>query len=84
MTELISEYPEALLNKELIALAINLTTYQENAQQFCAGNSPQRFVERLFKYKDPLLGKMIRNMVQFEDCKLTFKVYFLFLLFLMI
>ncbi|UYV83315.1 KIFAP3 [Cordylochernes scorpioides] len=46
---------------ELISLGINLATNIKNAQVMCKDNGLKMLMRRAFRFKDPLLMKMIRN-----------------------
>lgn len=73
--ELVVEYPENHVAKELMALTINLTTNPRNAESFCSsGNGIQRFMDRLIKTHDPLLAKMLRNISDHEKPRQLFRV----------
>lgn len=68
---------------ELIALAVNLTQNQRNAEVLCetiAGAEQSRgfdlLVQRALRYQDPLAFKVIRNLSQQDvNIKLKFKPY---------
>lgn len=51
---------------ELLALAINLATHKNNAQLICEGPGLRLLMKRAFKFKDPLLLKMARNISQHD------------------
>lgn len=51
---------------ELLALCINLAANKRTAQIICEGNGLKMLMKRAFKYKDPLLMKMIRNISQHD------------------
>ena len=51
---------------ELVALAVNLAANKRNAQLICEGSGLKLLMKRAFKFKDPLLLKMARNISQHE------------------
>jgi hypothetical protein len=51
---------------ELVALAVNLAANKRNAQLICEGSGLRLLMKRAFKFKDPLLLKMARNISQHE------------------
>ena len=51
---------------ELVALAVNLAANKRNAQLICEGSGLRLLLKRAFKFKDPLLLKMVRNISQHE------------------
>ena len=51
---------------ELVALAINLAANKRNAQLICEGSGLRLLMKRAFKFKDPLLLKMARNISQHD------------------
>jgi len=63
---LIIHCPEPIVGKELIALAINLTTNQRNADMLAGDGQLDHMIERARKCGDTLLFKCIRNIAQFN------------------
>ena len=53
------------MGKELVALAINLTTKSSNAEIMAANGQHQKLIDRAFKFRDTLLFKVCRNIAQF-------------------
>ncbi|XP_069120818.1 kinesin-associated protein 3-like isoform X1 [Argopecten irradians] len=51
---------------ELLALCINLAANKRTAQIICEGHGLKMLMKRAFKFKDPLLMKMIRNISQHD------------------
>ncbi|CAB4032785.1 kinesin-associated 3 isoform X2, partial [Paramuricea clavata] len=51
---------------ELVALAVNLAANKRNAQLICEGSGLRLLMKRAFKFKDPLLLKMARNISQHD------------------
>ena len=71
--QLIIHCPEPIVGKELIALAVNLTTNQRNADMLAQDGQLDELIERASKYGDTLLFKCIRNIAQFNpNCHETF------------
>ena len=60
------ECPGDRIDLELIALGINLAANKRNAQLICEGPGLRLLMRRAFKFNDPLLLKMIRNISQHE------------------
>ena len=58
--------PGDRIDLELIALGINLAANKRNAQLVCEGPGLRLLMRRAFKFHDPLLLKMIRNISQHE------------------
>ena len=82
------ECPGDRIDLELIALCINLAANKRNAQIICEGPGLKLLMRRAFKFKDPFLLKMIRNISQHDGpTKKQFIVscvgysYFTFILF---
>ncbi|KAL9658655.1 hypothetical protein ABK040_006191 [Willaertia magna] len=74
--EFVIEYPGTRVSKELMALAINLSTYEQVASKMCLHNKGlSRLLERLVRTRDSLLGKMIRNISQHVALAPQFKPY---------
>lgn len=51
---------------ELLSLCINLAANKRNAQIVCEGKGLKLLMKRAFKFRDPLLMKMIRNISQHD------------------
>ena len=60
------ECPGDRIDLELIALGINLAANKRNAQLICEGPGLRLLMRRAFKFNDPLLLKMIRNISQHD------------------
>ena len=63
--KLLLESPEKT-DIELLSLCINLSANKRNAQIVCEGQGLKMLMKRAFKFRDPLLMKMIRNISQHE------------------
>ena len=74
MMQMMLECPGDRIDLELIALAINLAANKRNAQLICEGPGLKLLMRRAFKFNDPLLLKMIRNISQHEGQKAQFVV----------
>lgn len=66
---MISQYPEAKVGKELIALAINLCTNPRNAEIISDGKQLDVLIKRALQNQDDLIMKLIRNIS--KACKNT-------------
>ena len=55
------ESQDAQPDIELLSLCINLAANKRNAQVICDHNGLRLLMKRAFKFKDPLLMKMVRN-----------------------
>jgi len=64
--QLIIHCPEPIVGKELIALAVNLTTNQRNADILAGDGQLAELIARATKFGDTLLFKCIRNVAQFN------------------
>ena len=51
---------------ELLSLCINLAANKRTSQIICEGNGLKMLMKRAFKFKDPLLMKMIRNVSEHD------------------
>ena len=51
---------------ELLSLCINLAANKRTAQIICEGQGLKMLMKRAFKFKDPLLMKMIRNVSEHD------------------
>jgi hypothetical protein len=64
--------PDQFINRELIALAINLCAHQPLAELMVQGEGLPLIMKRIFKTWDPLLMKMVRNISghhgKIKDC----------------
>ena len=65
------ESPDAQPDLELLSLCINLAANKRNAQVICEHNGLRLLMKRAFKFKDPLLMKMIRNISQHDGATKT-------------
>ncbi|XP_006812486.1 kinesin-associated protein 3-like [Saccoglossus kowalevskii] len=63
---MILECQDERVDPELIALGVNLSCNKRNAQIICEGSGLKLLMKRAFKFKDPLLMKMIRNISQHD------------------
>jgi len=69
LVQMILEAPLGPVNIEVSALCINIATKKRNTQMICEyekGTALKHLVKRVFKCKDGLLMKMVRNMSQHE------------------
>ena len=66
MMQMMLECPGDRIDLELIALGINLAANKRNAQLICEGPGLRLLMRRAFKFNDPLLLKMIRNISQHD------------------
>lgn len=66
MMQMMLNCPGDRIDLELIALGINLAANKRNAQLVCEGPGLRLLMRRAFKFNDPLLLKMIRNISQHE------------------
>lgn len=72
--QLIIHCPEPIVGKELIALAVNLTTNQRNADMLAGDGQLDELIARATKHGDTLLFKCVRNIAQFNpNCLETFE-----------
>ena len=71
MMKLMLECPGHRVDLELVALGINLAANKRNAQLICEGPGLRLLMRRAFKFNDPLLMKMIRNISQHEGSTKT-------------
>lgn len=71
--QLIIHCPEPIVGKELIALAVNLTSNQRNAEMLSTDGQLDEMIARASKFGDTLLFKCVRNIAQFNpQCHETF------------
>lgn len=71
MTDCIQMVMQMLLEStepelELVALCINLSANERNAQLICKRDGLKLLMKRAFKFKDALLMKMIRNLSEHD------------------
>jgi len=59
--QLIIHCPEPIVGKELIALAVNLSTNGRNAERFAQDDQLDELIKRAIKHNDTLLFKVCRN-----------------------
>ncbi|XP_046844229.1 kinesin-associated protein 3-like isoform X2 [Xenia sp. Carnegie-2017] len=64
--KMLLETKDERLPLELVALAVNLAANKRNAQLICEGSGLRLLMKRAFKFKDPLLLKMARNISQHD------------------
>ena len=60
------EAPDQQPELEVMAVCINLAANKRCSQLICEGNGLRLLMKRAFKYADPLLMKMIRNISQHD------------------
>ncbi|GBG72063.1 hypothetical protein CBR_g10998 [Chara braunii] len=73
--DLLVENPDTLSTPELIALAVNLTANEKNAEAMCEGDGFEVIISRGIHMRDPLIFKLVRNFSQHEDIKPRFVPY---------
>jgi len=66
LKELIFHLPLPSLTEELAALAVNLTLEASNVEQLCAKAGLRRLMDRVIRYRDPLVLKIVRNVSQWS------------------
>ena len=59
--QLIIHCPEPIVGKELVGLAINLSTNTRNAERFAQDEQLEELINRAVKFNDTLLFKVSRN-----------------------
>ncbi|RLN50797.1 hypothetical protein BBJ28_00013868 [Nothophytophthora sp. Chile5] len=59
--QLVINFPQNLVAKELAALAVNLSHNARNAELMCQNRGLEALATRVFRTRDPLLMKVIRN-----------------------
>ena len=64
--KMLLDAPDGQPELEVVALCINLAGNKRCSQLICEGNGLRLLMKRSFKYKDPLLMKMIRNISQHD------------------
>ncbi|KAL0482488.1 kinesin-associated protein [Acrasis kona] len=76
LMELVIEFPAATVDKELMALVINLSTVPRNSELMgTTNNAVSRIIERCLKSRDNLLCKLMRNITRHEKLKNTVRKY---------
>ena len=63
--KMLLESPEDT-DKELLALCVNLAASKRTAEIISEGNGLKMLYKRAFKFKDPILMKMLRNISQHD------------------
>lgn len=63
--QLIIHFPEQIVGKELISLAINLTTESKCAEIMSQNDQLEELIKRAFQNYDILLFRVVRNLSQF-------------------
>lgn len=64
--QLVINFPQNLVAKELAALAVNLSHNTRNAELMCQNRGLEALATRVFRTRDPLLMKVIRNISQWS------------------
>ncbi|KAG7401244.1 Kinesin-associated protein 3 [Phytophthora boehmeriae] len=59
--QLVINFPQNIVAKELAALAVNLSHNARNAELMCQNRGLEALASRVFRTRDPLLMKVIRN-----------------------
>ncbi|POM70749.1 Kinesin-associated protein [Phytophthora palmivora] len=59
--QLVINFPQNMVAKELAALAVNLSHNARNAELMCQNRGLEALATRVFRTRDPLLMKVIRN-----------------------
>ncbi|TMW57386.1 hypothetical protein Poli38472_003311 [Pythium oligandrum] len=59
--QLVINFPQNMVAKELAALAVNLSLNARNAEMMCQNRGLEALASRVFRTRDPLLMKVIRN-----------------------
>ncbi|GMF42957.1 unnamed protein product [Phytophthora fragariaefolia] len=59
--QLVINFPQNIVAKELAALAVNLSHNARNAELMCQNRGLEALATRVFRTRDPLLMKVIRN-----------------------
>ncbi|DAZ95166.1 TPA: hypothetical protein N0F65_012420 [Lagenidium giganteum] len=59
--QLVINFPQNMVAKELAALAVNLSHNARNAELMCQNRGLEALCTRVFRTRDPLLMKVIRN-----------------------
>ena len=65
--ELLIRFPEGPVGIELVALVVNLSSKERNAQLLAKGNQYEKMVKRAIRHSDALLFKVVRNIAQFAN-----------------
>ena len=74
------EGPDQQPELEVMALCINLAGNKRCAQLICEGSGLRLLMKRAFKFKDPLMMKMVRNISQHDGPTKTLFIVSVFLL----
>ena len=67
--KLIKHFPEQIVGRELVSLAINLCTVRANCEALAEGEQLESIIKRAKKKGDILLFKLLRNVAQFAPTK---------------
>ena len=67
--KLIKHFPEQIVGRELVSLAINLCTVRANSEALSEGEQLESIIKRAKKKGDILLFKLLRNVAQFAPTK---------------
>ncbi|KAI9979864.1 hypothetical protein PInf_027588 [Phytophthora infestans] len=59
--QLVINFPQNIVAKELAALSVNLSHNARNAELMCQNRGLEALASRVFRTRDPLLMKVIRN-----------------------
>lgn len=59
--QLVLNFPQNLVAKELASLAVNLSLNARNAELMCQNRGLEALATRVFRTRDPLLLKVVRN-----------------------
>mmetsp|Transcript_21079 Transcript_21079/g.9665 ORF Transcript_21079/g.9665 Transcript_21079/m.9665 type:complete len:139 (-) Transcript_21079:96-512(-) len=59
--QIIINFPEPIVGKEVVALAINLVVNPRNAEIISEGEQLTFLIDRTIKHRDPMLFKVVRN-----------------------
>jgi hypothetical protein len=69
--QLVINFPQKKVARELVALAINLSSNKRNAERMCRGEGLGMLVQRVLQTRDALLMKVIRNISQWTLAQQT-------------
>lgn len=64
--KMVLEDPADRVNREVLALAVNLASNLRNAELMCEGTNMQQMVKRAVKTSDPLLFKLVKTISSHE------------------
>jgi hypothetical protein len=67
--KLIKHFPEQIVGRELVSLAINLCTVKQNAEALGKGDQLEALIKRATTKGDILMFKLLRNVAQFAPTK---------------